>query len=88
MREIEKQATVAWGSSKSAIAAWDFMRVVVPPMTTNTSDSPLAMNLDMDTTSSTTATQDAMPLHYANPVEGFLYPNKQNYDTNNKKRRR
>jgi hypothetical protein len=30
MKEIEKQATTAWGSSTGAIAAWDFMRVMLP----------------------------------------------------------
>jgi hypothetical protein len=30
MREIERQATEAWGSGRYAMAAWDFMRVAVP----------------------------------------------------------
>jgi ribonuclease Z len=30
MRDIEKKASEAWDSGKSAIAAWDFMRVHVP----------------------------------------------------------
>lgn len=30
MRDIEKKANEAWGPGKSAIAAWDFMRVHVP----------------------------------------------------------
>lgn len=30
MRDIEKKASEAWGPGKSAIAAWDFMRVHVP----------------------------------------------------------
>ncbi|KAJ7752100.1 beta-lactamase-like protein [Mycena metata] len=30
MREIERQATEAWGSGRYAMAAWDFMRVSVP----------------------------------------------------------
>ena len=30
MRDIEKTASEAWGPGKSAIAAWDYMRVHVP----------------------------------------------------------
>ncbi|KAF7338487.1 Ribonuclease Z [Mycena venus] len=30
MREIERQATEAWGSGRYAMAAWDFMRVAIP----------------------------------------------------------
>lgn len=29
IREIEDQATKSWGSNRRAIAAWDFMRVVI-----------------------------------------------------------
>lgn len=30
IRDVEKKASEAWGAGKSAIAAWDFMRVHVP----------------------------------------------------------
>jgi len=30
IRDIEKKASEAWGPGRSAIAAWDFMRVHVP----------------------------------------------------------
>jgi len=30
IRDIEKKASEAWGTGKSAIVAWDFMRVHVP----------------------------------------------------------
>ncbi|KAJ7219045.1 beta-lactamase-like protein [Mycena pura] len=30
IREIERQATEAWGSGRQAMAAWDYMRVAIP----------------------------------------------------------
>lgn len=39
MRDIEKKASEAWGPGKSAIAAWDFMRVHVPLNAASSSSS-------------------------------------------------
>ncbi|KAJ7804718.1 beta-lactamase-like protein [Mycena olivaceomarginata] len=36
MREMERQATEAWGSGQDAVAAWDFMRVTIPAPDTET----------------------------------------------------
>ncbi|KAJ7833686.1 beta-lactamase-like protein [Mycena olivaceomarginata] len=36
MREMERQATEAWGSGQDAVAAWDFMRVAIPAPDTET----------------------------------------------------
>ncbi|KAF8212492.1 beta-lactamase-like protein [Mycena galopus ATCC 62051] len=44
MREIERQATEAWGSGRHAMAAWDFMRVAVPLPETPTEPPPQAQN--------------------------------------------
>lgn len=89
MSEIEKQATNAWGSNISAIAAWDFMRIVIPATTTN--DASLAEGTSMFTpqqaSSSNTTDQAVMELQHANPVEGFLYTNNRHYDDKSKKRK-
>ncbi|KAJ7349458.1 beta-lactamase-like protein [Mycena albidolilacea] len=71
MREIERQATEAWGCGRYAMAAWDFMRVAVPVPDPS---SLLPQNVDQ-----------AYPLIeqtvYADPgADGMLY-------INNKKRK-
>jgi hypothetical protein len=94
MHEIEEQATKAWGSSKPALAAWDFMRVLIPAIIDNTSDPSSAVNWDANATSTaaaaemTTTQEQTMALQHADPVEGYLYTSKRPYDSNNKKRRR
>ncbi|KAJ6455834.1 beta-lactamase-like protein [Mycena sanguinolenta] len=44
IREIERQATEAWGSGRHAMAAWDFMRVAVPAPESETMRPPQAQN--------------------------------------------
>jgi hypothetical protein len=68
MQEIEEQATISWGSNTRAIAAWDFMCVVIPAVvpaaiatTTSRKNHPA------------TETTKGMDLGYADPVEGFMY---------------
>ncbi|KAJ7273464.1 beta-lactamase-like protein [Mycena haematopus] len=73
MREIERQATEAWGSGRHAQAAWDFMRVAVPAPDPQTMLSPQAQNQNQSSSYEQTV--------YADPgADGMLY-------TNNKKRK-
>ncbi|KAJ6623388.1 beta-lactamase-like protein [Mycena sp. CBHHK59/15] len=63
MREIERQATEAWGSGQHAMAAWDFMRVAViapdpPPPQNPPGPYPVVEQVA-----------------YADPNEGLLYVN-------------
>lgn len=72
IREIERQATAAWGSDLQrgpfAAAAFDYMRVVIPA-----SDSTLQ--------SQQIANQEVIEVMHVDPVEGLVY-------TDTKKRRR
>ncbi|KAJ7715944.1 beta-lactamase-like protein [Mycena maculata] len=59
MREIERQATEAWGSGRYAMAAWDFMRVAVPaPASMPPQDQPYSV---------------MEQVVYADPAEGLVY---------------
>lgn len=89
MSEIEQQATRAWGSGTQAVAAWDFMRVVIPVPTV---DSPLSGSVSeapipFATSSGGAANDTTMELKHADPVEGFLYANNRGRDSGNKKRK-
>ena len=66
MQEIEEQATISWGSNKRAVAAWDFMRVVIPGVVV---PAAMATTFSRDVTGTT----ETMDLGYADPVEGFIY---------------
>ncbi|KAJ6546437.1 beta-lactamase-like protein [Mycena vulgaris] len=61
MREIERQATEAWGSGRYAMAAWDFMRVAVPaPISMPPNEQPYPV---------------MEQVVYADPGEGLVYVN-------------
>ncbi|KAJ6513919.1 beta-lactamase-like protein [Mycena vitilis] len=63
MREIERQATEAWGSGRYAIAAWDFMRVAVPaPEYTPAQSQPYPVT-------------EQVVYADPNPAEGLVYVN-------------
>ncbi|KAJ7684918.1 beta-lactamase-like protein [Mycena polygramma] len=63
MREIERQATEAWGSGRYAIAAWDFMRVAVPaPEYTPAQNQPYPVT-------------EQVVYADPNPAEGLVYVN-------------
>ncbi|KAJ6547316.1 beta-lactamase-like protein [Mycena capillaripes] len=62
MREIERQATEAWGSGRYALAAWDFMRVAVPVPDT----------LPLQNRQPHPVMEQAA---YADPAEGLIYVN-------------
>ncbi|KAF8061466.1 hypothetical protein FPV67DRAFT_1703862 [Lyophyllum atratum] len=94
MREIEKQATDAWGSKKRAVAAYDFMHVDIPIPATmpvagfdaSTGSGNMLASSQISTT--TAAESVTMELHAADPVEGLLYAaNNRGRGSRNKKRR-
>ncbi|KAF9459569.1 beta-lactamase-like protein [Collybia nuda] len=88
IHEIEKQATEAWNSSKSAIVAWDFMRIEIPAIMTtnlNTSDSSA---LSTDNTDVGSTTTQMIPLSYSDPAEGSPHAGMREFDPKTKKRRR
>ncbi|KAJ7285596.1 beta-lactamase-like protein [Mycena rebaudengoi] len=60
IREIERQASEAWGSGRSAVAAWDFMRVALPAPNA-TVQQPVIERVEQ--------------VSYADPVEGLVYVN-------------
>ncbi|KAJ7109134.1 beta-lactamase-like protein [Mycena epipterygia] len=62
MREIERQATEAWGSGRYAMAAWDFMRVAVPA----------PASLPPPENQSYPVMEQVV---YADPAEGLVYVN-------------
>ncbi|KAJ7470517.1 beta-lactamase-like protein [Mycena latifolia] len=60
IREIERQATEAWGSGQYAMAAWDFMRVAVPAPPSTPANQPYPV---------------MEQVVYADPGEGLVYVN-------------
>ncbi|GLB35292.1 putative beta-lactamase superfamily domain containing protein [Lyophyllum shimeji] len=96
MKEIEKQATQAWGSKTRAIAAYDFMQVIIPPVL----PTPREADTESDNEESNeeergspmdaiqTAETVTMQLHHADPNEGFLYASKKRGRGDRDRRRR
>ncbi|KAF9002025.1 beta-lactamase-like protein [Cyathus striatus] len=98
VREIEQQATRAWGSGNHAVLAHDFLRVTIPAPAPLLPDQHLTVpsvsqySVEREGTSgdsSRTAHVDekSFQVHHANPAEGFLYVDNK-YGDKPKKRRR
>lgn len=73
MNEIERQATEAWGTGTRAIAAYDFMQIVIP------AEKP-------DSQSSRPAGH-TMQLQHADPDEGLLYVDNRGHSNRGKRRK-
>ncbi|TFK42878.1 beta-lactamase-like protein [Crucibulum laeve] len=98
IREIEKQASKAWGSQQHAIAAYDFLRITIPasdppvdiPTTAAVDIQAFQESVDFETTSGGQTRRihtESMSLKHANPDEGFMYASG-NWDNNNRGRKR
>lgn len=81
MSEIERQATRAWGSGTSAVAAYDFFTFTLPAGTPHSSAPIASSSLDVHLDDTFQNADVSMELSHADPAEGFLYNDR------NKKRR-
>ncbi|KAG5652952.1 hypothetical protein H0H81_002960 [Sphagnurus paluster] len=92
MREIERQATDAWGSRTPAVAAYDFMQVVIPPIPSPVRSEEAVISGILRRSLAVTDSQSTKlartQLAHADPVEGFLYPDRSQHHSNRSKKRR
>ncbi|RDB24166.1 Ribonuclease Z [Hypsizygus marmoreus] len=90
MSEIERQATQAWGSGTSAMAAYDFMSVIIPATMTRTTAAGVIMASSQSHSRSTSGPSGevTLELQHADLVEGFLYINNRSHSHNNKNKKR